>query len=249
MPKCYCCGTQIAENAVYQIGDKVFCNEVCSSHFNKKEGEKGFGSDRKIQSKFLTKTTAVISLIFTLLIVSTVIWHFAAGSATEMRVFSSPDKSFSILLPGKVEQKREKMESEIGPVEIFVFKAKSENHDFSVIYVDYPHFMVEEQTPNKLLDGSCYGTIMETRGKLMKETVIDLQGNPGRELKIAGPEKEYIRARLYLVSNRLYQIKVVSKAPYTADKNVDTMFDSFKLTDKKVNSDRKKKHERNISIS
>lgn len=198
--------------------------------------------------KFLTKTTAVISLIITLLIVSAAIRHFTTGSATGMRVFRSPDKSFSILLPGKVEEKRETMKSEIGPVEIIIYKAKSENHDYSVIYVDYPHFMVEEQTPEELLDGSSYGTIMDTRGKLMKETVIDLQGNPGRELKIAGPEKEYIRARLFLVSNRLYQIRVISKAPHTADKNVETMFDSFKLTDKKVNSNLKKKHERNIFI-
>ena len=150
-------------------------------------------------------------------------------SDTVMARFTSPDNSFSVLLPGKVQEKKQSMSSEIGPVEIFTYSAKSKYHDYTIIYVDYPHFMVEEQGAEELLEGASYGTVMDNRGKLMTETAIDLQGYPGRELKIAGPNKEYIRVRLYLVDNRLYQIKAVSKVLHTEKENVETVFASFNL--------------------
>lgn len=240
MAKCFSCGKEIAENAMFQLGNNSFCNEECSQRFDKNGKEEIDRSAKSFQSKHSIKIVSIISLITMALIAAALIWLFAnqsdiqsdIGSDIVMARFISPDKSFTVLLPGKVQEKRQNMNSDIGPVEIFTYNAKSKYHDYTIIYVDYPHFMVEEQSAEELLDGSSYGTVMDNRGKLMAETAIDLQGNPGRELKIAGPQKEYIRARLYLVNNRLYQIKAVSKLEHAQDEDMEMIFNSFKLTNK-----------------
>jgi len=246
MVKCSGCEKEIPENAMLQVGNNSFCNEECSQRFAKNGKEKVIGSAKSSRLKYYVKNSSMISLITVTLITAAFIWLFATRtdrqtdnrsdiqpdiqSDTVMTRFISPDKSFSILLPGKVYEKRQSMNSDVGPVEIFTYRVTSKHHDYAVIYVDYPHFMVEEQSAEELLDGASYGTVMDNRGKLMTETSIYLQGYPGRELKIAGPNKEYIRARLYLVDNRLYQIKAVSKVSLTDEKNVETMFDSFNLS-------------------
>ena len=175
MAKCSSCGKEIAENTAFQVGDNSFCNEQCRQRFDKNE-----------KSEHFSKNAAIISLIIVALITVTLIWLFAnrtnhqsdtqyeIQSDTVMARFTSPDNSFSVLLPGKVQEKKQSMSSEIGPVEIFTYSAKSKYHDYTIIYVDYPHFMVEEQGAEELLEGASYGTVMDNRGKLMTETAIDL---------------------------------------------------------------------------
>jgi hypothetical protein len=246
MAKCSSCGKEIANNTMLQVGNGSFCNEECSQKFDKNGKGNIARSAKSFRLIHPLKNGSIIPLITVALITAALIWLFTnptdkrsdnridIQSDTVMAKFISPDNAFSVLLPGKVQEKRENLNSEIGPVEIFTYSAKSKHHDYTVVYVDYPHFMVKEQGAEELLNGASYGTVMDSHGKLMTENTIDLQGNPGRELKIVGPQKEYIRARLFLVNNRLYQIKVVSSISHTMDKDVEIMFDSFKLIGKEA---------------
>jgi len=101
-------------------------------------------------------------------------------------------------------------------------------------YSDYPEEMVKESDPEKILDGSRDGAVRNANGKLVLENKISLDGNPGRELVIdakgKGGQDATMKARVFLVKNRLYQVMVVAPKGQVSGAEIDDFLKSFKLT-------------------
>jgi YD repeat-containing protein len=101
---------------------------------------------------------------------------------------------------------------------------------FSVIYMDRSESVSEPTTANIALDRIRDQTLAQlagAKGKLIKENSISLSGHIGRELKIELPNGLFI-IRIYLVSNRIYQLSVaVSQSQQEA--GVVKVLDSFQL--------------------
>ena len=161
-------------------------------------------------------------------------------SGTEFRTDAS---LFSITAPLPLKEKKVAVSTALGKVDMFAFSAKQGNVDYAVAYSDslppyvyylryLPHFS-SFYDPEKVLDK--YGGSIATkfRGTIVSETKIKLDNNPGREIVIETAEKlehpTAIKARAFLVKNRLYQIIVVAPHEELSTPAVDDFFVSFKL--------------------
>jgi hypothetical protein len=178
------------------------------------------------------KTATIISAITAAIIAAItglIVNGFMQKDFAPLKEFVAPDKSFAILLPVGVREQDQTVPTNIGPIKAYFFSAKAKYHQFTVGYSDYPDSFIAKSNPTAMLDGSRDGEIKNLQGKLLGEGVIDIQGHPGRELRIEGPQKLIIKSRIYLVGKRLYQIMAISKQDHARDKKITEVFGSFRI--------------------
>ena len=71
-----------------------------------------------------------------------------------------------------------------GKIDFHVFSGQQGHAAYSVSYSDYPEAFGKKGDPEKMLDGGRSGAVSSVNGKLICETKITFEGNPGRELLI-----------------------------------------------------------------
>jgi hypothetical protein len=238
MTKCNYCGKELNDNTILEVGGNVFCNNLCRHSFEKngsKSGEGAFPGEpekekRQTKSK---KKEPVIAGAITAAIVAAVVGLLTTGFMQKdfagLKEFKSPDNSFTVMLPKDVKEEKQAVNTQLGPIEFVSYNAKAKHQEFSIAYSDYPDSFVTATDPQILLDGSRDGALANIQGRLLSETIIDMNGHPGRELRIEGPQKLILKSRLYLVGNRLYQVMAVSKPDHSFDKKIEEVFLSFKI--------------------
>jgi hypothetical protein len=240
MAKCNYCGKDLSEDTLLRDGGNAFCNNLCRHSFEK-DGSKpkkgAFPDESKAQKKPVNskKAAATIGAI-TAAIVATVVGQLTTGFMQKdfsgLKEFSSPDNSFTIMLPKNVKEEKQTVNTQVGPIECLFYNAKAKYLDFTIACSEYPDSFVANKDPKILLDGSRDGAIRNIQGTLLTETFIDINGHPGRDLRIEGPQKAIIESRIYLVGKRLYQIMAISQPGHSFDKKIDEVFKSFKIRDK-----------------
>jgi hypothetical protein len=121
--------------------------------------------------------------------------------------FSPDNGRFSILLPGAPKQNNQS----IGTLTNQVYTLDTSSADFVIGFADLPLAPVEDDEIKKLFDRGINGIITEKGGKLISDKAIMLGRYPGREyiLEAVGTPATILKARVYLVDKRLYQIVVV----------------------------------------
>jgi hypothetical protein len=237
--KCNYCGKELSEQTLLQVGTSAFCNNLCRHSFEKngskaKEGAFPAGPKSEEKQKNTKKTTATIGAI-TAAIVAAVVGQLTTGfmqnDFSGLKQFNSPDNSFTVMLPKAVKEEKQTVNTQIGPIEFLSYNAKAKHQEFGVAYSDYPASYITTTDPVTLLDGSRDGAVRNIQGNLLSETIINIKGHPGRELRIEGPQKMILKSRIYLVGNRLFQIMAISKPDHSFDKKIDEVFNSFKINE------------------
>lgn len=109
---------------------------------------------------------------------------------------------------------------------------------FNIQYVTFPRVLEDPNSVKKILDGGRDGLMAQataSQGKFDGERDLSLQGHPGREIRVLFSDRTMVD-RIYLVSTRMYQLFVLSKANEQTDQvAVTKIFDSFRfLTDAEV---------------
>jgi hypothetical protein len=97
------------------------------------------------------------------------------------------------------------------------------------IDADEPAALTEQR-----LDGARDGAIGKVRGKLLKNQPIIMAGKyPGREFtaSLSEPANGLVRARIWLVGKRLYQVMVIGTDTYAGSTSSTDFLDSFRLID------------------
>lgn len=147
--------------------------------------------------------------------------------------FSSSEGAFSILMPGTPTEQTKTVNTAVGPIDAYFFLLERKDIAYMVGYSDYPDTVVQKTNPDAILEGARNGAVANVQGKLLNELIISLNGYPGRELKIepAGG-KGTIKAKIFIVGNRLYQVMVVTPKEKAFSKNVRRFLDSFKFLGK-----------------
>lgn len=110
-----------------------------------------------------------------------------------------------------------------------MFNWRTAQGTFIVGYVDRPEIVepMGKRALDFLRDSAMTG--LEGKAKLVSETDISLEGHPGRQLKIEFSDGITI-ARIYLVSNRVYQaVGSLSADKKNQEQEVIKILDSFKL--------------------
>src|SRR5262245_2198347 len=151
------------------------------------------------------------------------------GCKPPMTEFTSTEYKFKAKFPGKP---KEQEQSALG-IKFRMFATESRNGAYMVGVADMP---IPANEPSELieqrLDGSRDGAIKNVGGTLKSSSPIKLAGKyPGREFtaSITQPAPGLLRARVYLVGTRLYQVMVLGKDSYATSTEANTFLDSFQL--------------------
>ncbi len=152
------------------------------------------------------------------------------GKQAKWETFSSPIGGFSVLAPETPKEMKKTVNTAVGPVDAYFFIARQRTAAYTAGYSDYPSSMVRNSNPDEILDNSRDGAVANIQGKLLSELIITLGRYPGREIKVETPDgKSTMRARIYLVNNRLYQLIVATTRENALSPDVTRFLDSFKL--------------------
>lgn len=155
-----------------------------------------------------------------------------ACKASAPEEFSDQNGKFSVMTPVSLKETVQAVDTAVGSVDIHLFIGEKGNSAYMVGYSDYPAEIIEQSDPAAMLDGARDGAVSNISGTLISETAITLDGNPGRELVITAKVDDSdadVKARIYMVGNRLYQVLVIGVKGEVTPEDADAFLQSFKL--------------------
>jgi hypothetical protein len=148
------------------------------------------------------------------------------------QTFTSKEGRFSVSLPGKPMEKTEQVSAPGGTKkELHTFTlASASDQIYHLNYNDYPKEVVKEDKNKE----AAFDTLRKAfGGKVLSEKKITVGKNkaPGRELLIELPKKNFYRARVFFIGNRLFQVVAMGSEEFARGKKADQFLDSFKAED------------------
>jgi hypothetical protein len=152
----------------------------------------------------------------------------ATGRAEGLEEFTAEAGRFKVLLPGKPDVKE--MKTPAGA--LHVVQVRTKGGEYLASWIDLP---LEAPDPAEKaqarLDRIRDGIVQQVKGKLVHDRKTTLDKHPGRDLEVetTEPEKGQMRARLYLVGTRLYQVVAAGSKEWTGSEEADRVLDSFGL--------------------
>jgi hypothetical protein len=172
----------------------------------------------KIRRKFWIQT-AVASLLFA---------ASACAVTPEMQTFTSAEGRFTVKMPGTAQQREKTRQLNDGKTayEHQFFVSLENNHvAYMLMYND-----LSSGTPagkpqevfDRIRDGMAAGKT------LVSDSVIQLNGTPGRAIVVRDGKGTLYQIHEFLVGGRLYQLIVSAESGYTADQ-VDAFMNSFRI--------------------
>jgi hypothetical protein len=154
--------------------------------------------------------------------------HPAHTYNEKTRLFSTDEGRFTAWMPAA--PKGEKLTAAGVPLK--AFNVEEKDGAYVVAYADMPVARgVSADQAQTALDFARDGMVRNVNAQLTGESRIWLAGKyPGREVRAELPGKVgIVRARLYLVDRRLYQVMVVGRAPWANSADAGQFLNSFAL--------------------
>jgi hypothetical protein len=156
------------------------------------------------------------------------------------KLFSAPDSSFRILMPGIPQKTKQTVNTKSGKIELntFTVERQQEEVKYTVGYVDYPSQYIELLTRNNLvqkaLDNGRDNLVQKAKGTLINEQKITLNSYSGREISYSKPGEKIVKQRIFLVNQRLYQVSVetTKKRQKYLTKSIGGFLKSFNVSAK-----------------
>lgn len=157
----------------------------------------------------------------------------AYNKSATWQTVNSAEGHFSIMMPVAPKEQINKINSEIGPLEMHLFLSQNGAAVFLLSYTDYPENIIQQNSPEAILNSVRDGAIANTKGSLLNESNLQLLNKyEGREINVDIPNTaELSKSRIFLVNNRVYQL-VVSSEKKKADlinKETSQFLNSFTL--------------------
>lgn len=150
----------------------------------------------------------------------------------ESGAFVSADGEFSVAFPAEPVESVEKLETEVGTVDTYMFiHEEGDSAVYIASYVDYPEELVAEGDEENMLEGAKNGQLSSLGASPVVEKAEDItvDGYPGLFIKAYG-DGLYSISKIVLADERLYQIMVMSTEDYVAQESEDEFLGSFKIT-------------------
>lgn len=170
--------------------------------------------------------------IFKLLTVFTIIILISGCDVLGWKKYASEEGNFSVQLPAEPKGQRIILNTDFGRnyLNMYVLNRKDDNFVYSVAFVDYPPELFQSKSADKILEDAKNGAVNNIQGILVKESKISIGKNPGRDITIettAG--NAVVRARFYLVGQRVYQLMVTTDKKWAKSYNINKFLDSLEL--------------------
>lgn len=160
---------------------------------------------------------------------------FASGCGkAEWKDFKSEAGKFSVQLPGVPEEKTQPVNvAKLGNVNMFTYTLEQSDGAYMAAYNDYPAGLFAQVSTDKVLDGARDGAVGNMQGgKLISEQKIAIGNYPGRDIVAEGAQGNMtfvVKARVYLVNYRLYQVMAIMPKDKSSSIDAAKFLDSFKL--------------------
>lgn len=159
----------------------------------------------------------------------------AAGFAAAGEPGQVETAEFTARLPSGAERKDQAVDSPAGPLSIVMWQHEAQDGFVALTYVDYPPAVIRQALPQKVLDGGRDGAIANINGTLTRDVQVFIDSGaprrswPGRLIEATTPQGMTMRARIYLVDARLYQLISVFPSGKAAPAAFEALVASFKL--------------------
>lgn len=158
--------------------------------------------------------------------------HSDKGSDNE---FVDKSGGFAVEFPSEPERMTQNVPTEVGDIEMVYYQSMSSSGEvvYMVSYNDYPAELVKKGDPDNMLEegkNGALGTI--TNAKVISSKKIKYDDNPGIEFYATGDSQGYgvaVKARMYLVGNRLYQVMILGLEGAADEDAMDDFLDTFRL--------------------
>ncbi len=157
------------------------------------------------------------------------------AAQTEWREFSSRQGGFSVLMPGTPKEETEVKDFPVvGKGVAHLFILGNESGIYVASYLDVPSLAQQTQSfcdsfGKGFLRTIGEGTAKGGGGKVVKETDILFEKDPGKEILIQFPSG-LGTARAYFIKRRGYQLIAIPPASGSNSGNVKKFLDSFKIS-------------------
>lgn len=153
------------------------------------------------------------------------------GGGGSWQTFDASEGGFRVTMPGKPTKGHDVLTTAAGPLDSvnYVYTTPDQRVAYGIDYVDYPPDVVRRNDPDRILEAARDGLVGKLRGRVRDERRIDLEGQPGRAVELALGDGRFVRARLYLVGQRQYQLVVVTPDERTGATDAQRFLDSFRL--------------------
>jgi hypothetical protein len=194
-----------------------------------------------MKTRFLNYSLTVLVLCGGYTISETVSANQAIKVAQSVwKLFSAPDSSFRILMPGTPQTIKQAVNTKSGNLELTMFTVERQQEEVKYVvgYVDYSSEYIELLNRNNLvdkaLDAGRDSVIKKAKGNLVSEQKITLGSYSGREINYSKPGEKIVRQRIYLVDKRLYQVSVetTKKRQKFLTKSIGGFLNSFNVSAK-----------------
>ena len=155
-----------------------------------------------------------------------ILYEPARASWTE---FVAPDRRFSLLMPGQPASQTVTFETRAGRMTHRSYFATAGGITCIIDFADMQKGSYSPEEARVLFDDARRQFIKDTRGKLIGERPISLDGYQGREIKIQMPGAEAV-ARFYLADYRFYQLAITTlDSIKNSESEVNRFFSSLKI--------------------
>ncbi|MDI6739722.1 MAG: hypothetical protein QME74_05100 [Candidatus Edwardsbacteria bacterium] len=168
------------------------------------------------------KTYQALGIIFLAALV-------AGCGRSPLKEYVVEDGSWAILLPGTPKREVSTIQTAIGPVDQIQYRVGNFNRQYAMAYADFPSFITSVPAQG-LLDGARDGALKNTNARLIDDRARHLGEFLGKEIRAELPNTDIqMRAFIFLVKHRLYQIIVVEPKNGIGSARTDSIFFSFEL--------------------
>jgi hypothetical protein len=175
-----------------------------------------------------TKLIILITLLTALIL---------AGCAAKFKEFHSEAGNFSVKAPVILAEQPQTIDMTSGKAEAHTYLAESDGFLYVAAYSVFRDEIINQGDPEELLNNARDSMLASLSGKLVLETRKSLEDYPGRELvvdmKMSDGTDGVMKARIYLVKNRLYQVMALVSKGDEDDVSITKFLDSFKLIGEK----------------
>ena len=153
---------------------------------------------------------------------------------SKWQLFTGPDGSFKVLMPGKPEKMNQAQKTFMGKINLQIFLAKPEKQQvaYVVAYNDFPHNYGKLANPQELLDNAQKMALKTTQSTLVSERNINsTNGHPGKEIEYVNSVGKVTRNRMFFAHGRLYQAMVITtrKQEKYLKKSIEGYLNSFQV--------------------
>ncbi|ARV61907.1 hypothetical protein BZZ01_27730 [Nostocales cyanobacterium HT-58-2] len=154
------------------------------------------------------------------------------------KVFTAPDKRFTILMPGIPKTETQTQKTHMGEIQLQVFVAQPPKQDvaYLVAYNDFPDNYGEMATPQEIFKDAQNMALRTTQSHLVSQRNLrSSNGHPGREIEYINPGGRITKNRMYFAEGRLYQVMVMTtkKQEKTLSGTMTGYLNSFQVVLKK----------------